>query len=261
MLDREELFEFLIQEYEHPFSGWDFSHIKDRMVSSPLPWSYASKILPKLIKVDSLLDMGTGGGEFLANNFQPFPKYTCATESFGPNIPIAKSRLEPLGVKVFKICGDGSLPFKDEEFELIINQHEYYDATEVFRILKQGGEFITKQVDSSNDKELANLLDTTYTDDKWNMNLASKELESAGFTIYEKLEGVQLTRYFDIGAVVFYLKIVPWAIFDFSIEKYKDKLFAIHEKIVTEGYIEIKNPRFMIIAKKEKKRLLRFSSS
>ncbi|MCG3222970.1 MAG: SAM-dependent methyltransferase [Candidatus Heimdallarchaeota archaeon] len=251
MLDREELFEFLIQEYEHPFSGWDFSHIRDRMVSSPLPWSYASKILPKLIGVDSLLDMGTGGGEFLANNFQPFPKNTCATEAFGPNVPLAKKRLEPLGVKVVKICGDGSLPFKNKEFELIINQHEYYDATEVFRILKKGGEFITKQVDGSNDKELADLLGATCTADEWTLKSASKELERAGFNITEKLAGVQLARFFDIGAVVFFLKIVPWAISDFSIEKYKDKLFALHEKIFAEGYIEVKNPRFMIVAKKE----------
>lgn len=251
MFSKEELFDFLIQEYEHPFSGWDFSHIKDRMVSSPLPWSYASKILPKLVKVDSLLDMGTGGGEFLANNFQPFPKYTCVTEAHGPNVPIAKNRLEPLGVKVCKICGDDSLPFKKEEFELIINQHEYYDATEVFRILKKGGTFITKQVDCCNDKELADLLGANYTEDEWNVNLAAKELENAGFKITEKLTGIQHARFFDIGAVVFYLKIVPWAISDFTIKKYKDKLFEIHEKIMSEGYIEFENPRFMIIAKKE----------
>jgi hypothetical protein len=156
-----------------------------------------------------------------------------------------------LGVKVVKICGDGSLPFKNKEFELIINQHEYYDATEVFRILKKGGEFITKQVDGSNDKELADLLGATCTADEWTLKSASKELESAGFNITEKLAGVQLARFFDIGAVVFFLKLVPWAIPDFSIEKYKDKLFALHEKIFAEGFIEVKNPRFMIVAKKE----------
>ncbi len=251
MLSKEELFDFLIQEYEHPFSGWDFSHIRDRMVSSPLPWSYSSKILPRLIKVDSLLDMGTGGGEFLANNFQPFPKYTCATEAFGPNVPVAKKRLEPLGVKVVKICGDGSLPFKDEEFELIINQHEYYDASEVFRVLKNGGEFITKQVDSNNDKELADFLGAPYDLDLWDLGVASKDLEAVGFTLEEKLVGTKLTRFFDIGAVVFYIKIVPWAIPNFTIENYQDKLFTLHEKIIDEGYIEVKSPRFMIIARKE----------
>ena len=66
MFSKEELMEFMIQEYEHPFTGWDFSHIRDRIVSSPLPWSYPSKVLPRIRKVKSLLDMGTGGGEFLA---------------------------------------------------------------------------------------------------------------------------------------------------------------------------------------------------
>jgi hypothetical protein len=88
MLDREELFEFLIQEYEHPFSGWDFSHIRDRMVSSPLPWSYASKILPKLIGVDSLLDMGTGGvlaeGNFLLITFNLSPNILAQLKLLDP---------------------------------------------------------------------------------------------------------------------------------------------------------------------------------
>jgi hypothetical protein len=39
----EDLFNFLIAEANHPFSGWDFSHISktDRMVDAPLTWSYA----------------------------------------------------------------------------------------------------------------------------------------------------------------------------------------------------------------------------
>ena len=250
MFSREELMEFMIQEYEHSFTGWDFSHIRDRIVSSPLPWSYSSKILTRVRKVKSLLDMGTGGGEFLAANFQPFPEHTCVTEAYEPNVSIAKNRLEPLGVKVFQIDDEKNLPFKDEEFELIINQHESYDPKEVYRILKQGGEFVNKQVGGENDKDLAELLGASFEEDEWNVNFATKELEEVGFKVLEKYEAFPEVTIFDVGAIVYYCKIISWAIPDFSIEKYKDKLFELHEKIVKEGFIKVRDSRFLIIAKK-----------
>ena len=53
-----DLFNFLVFEADHPFSGWDFSYISDRIVNAPLTWSYSSIILPLVRKVESLLDMG-----------------------------------------------------------------------------------------------------------------------------------------------------------------------------------------------------------
>ncbi|MBY8984630.1 MAG: hypothetical protein KGD65_06175 [Candidatus Lokiarchaeota archaeon] len=79
-----ELFDFLVSEAKHPFSGWDFSYINSRYMEFPLTWSYSSKVLPYIRTSESLLDMGTGGGEFLAT-LAPLPKHTCATEGYEPN--------------------------------------------------------------------------------------------------------------------------------------------------------------------------------
>src|SRR5204863_4615766 len=91
-----DFFNFLIDEANHPFSGWDFSHITTtrRMVEGALTWSYSSKILRQIMRVSSLLDMGTGGGEFLSS-LHPLPKHTCATEGYVPNVSVARQRLEP----------------------------------------------------------------------------------------------------------------------------------------------------------------------
>ncbi len=70
-----------------------------------------------------MLDMGTGGGEFLSS-LAPFPPYTCATEAYPPNVPIAKARLEPLGIEVFQISEDNFLPIPDNTLDLVINRHE-----------------------------------------------------------------------------------------------------------------------------------------
>ena len=45
--------------------GWDFSHIRGRVEEAPLPWDYKQKVLDFLKPQSVILDMGTGGGEFL----------------------------------------------------------------------------------------------------------------------------------------------------------------------------------------------------
>ena len=98
----EELFEFLIAEAEVHFSGWDFSYIADRESQAPLRWSYVSEALLRVRKSRAVLDMDTGGGEIFSY-FAPFPATAYATEAYAPNIPIARERLEPLGVVVIPL--------------------------------------------------------------------------------------------------------------------------------------------------------------
>ena len=62
-------------------------------------WGYRGMVQKRMKGIDSMLDMGTGGGEFLAS-LKDLPAKTYATESYVPNILIATARLEPLGVKV-----------------------------------------------------------------------------------------------------------------------------------------------------------------
>src|SRR2546423_9249374 len=111
-----------MDEANHPFTGWDFSHITAtrRMVEGVLSWSYSSKILMRLRQIQSLLDMGTGGGEFLSS-LHPLPEHTCATEGYAPNVPIARQRLEPLGVQGYEGSDHHRLALARDEISLVIN--------------------------------------------------------------------------------------------------------------------------------------------
>jgi SAM-dependent methyltransferase len=254
ILNDKELLEFLITESEHPFSGWDFSYIGDRVVNSPLSWSYTSLILPLIRKAEHLLDMGTGGGEFLAS-LVPLPRFTCATENYEPNVSIARNNLKSLGVKIFYCPDDKKLPFNDEEFDVIINRHEYYFPKEVNRILKTNGLFITQQVGDQNDAKLRFILtgeNKTEIDTKWNLSFASNELRENGFEIIDGKEDLTLTRIFDVGAIVYYLKAVPWELPGFSIDKYYVKLIELHRQISKNKFLDLprNNHRFVIISKK-----------
>ena len=142
-MKRDPLFLTLLESANTHFSGWDFSFISEtgRMKSEPLSWSYGSTAFQLMQRAESMLDMGTGGGEFLSM-LQPFPSTIFATEGYAPNVPIARKKLEPLGVTVVEVTDDTALPFQDGQFNLIINQHESYAASEVNRILSPSGVFL-----------------------------------------------------------------------------------------------------------------------
>jgi hypothetical protein len=67
--------------------------------------------------------------------------------------------------------------------------------------------------------------------------------------IFKQKEHFFITRFYDTGAIVYYLKAIPWEVPDFSIDKYFDKLVAIHHLIQREGYIDVPFHMFFITAR------------
>jgi hypothetical protein len=43
------------------------------------------------------------------------------------------------------------------------------------------------------------------------------------------------TTYRDIGAVVYFLKAVPWVIIDFEVNRYRERLYRLHQHLKAEG--------------------------
>ncbi|MBN1160927.1 MAG: class I SAM-dependent methyltransferase [Dehalococcoidales bacterium] len=249
---------YIKQAEEAAFSGWDFSFVMrtGRMVEAPLKWNYYNFVLPHLDKAEKMLDMGTGGGEVLSQ-FAPLPLTTYATEQYHPNVAVARKRLEPLGVKVFELEEEKSppysahLPFKDAFFDLILNRHEAYYPPELMRILKTGGVFITQQVGSLNNATLVQFfLGKTIPISNWNLKSAVDELKAAGFKIFKQQEDIQFFRFYDIGAIVYFLKAVPWTIKNFSVATYRDKLWELHIKISEDGFYDTPKHRFIVLAEK-----------
>jgi len=246
-------FQVLVEEAQSAaFAGWDFSWLADRMRQEAPPWNYPSLVRNHLATVHSLLDMGTGGGEFLAS-LGPLPPETHATEAYPPNQPIAMQRLSPLGVEVHFIEEDSPLPFDDGFFELVINRHESYDHHEVYRILKPGGMFITQQVGELDNLELNLLLEheKAYQLTDWGLESEIMHLSEAGLSIKRAEKAALKTTFRDIGAVLYYLKAIPWQITGFSIETHFDKLVRLHNFMEWQGKFIATAHRFLIIAHKE----------
>jgi SAM-dependent methyltransferase len=246
------VFDKLIHEaWDHNFSGWDFVYLSKRMVQAEPSWNYRQLVLEKFKAADSLLDQDTGGGEFLSS-LLPLPRHTIATEAYPPNVPVAKSRLSPLGVTVIDTPATGRLPFEDNSFDLIINRHGDIHVPEIFRILKPGKRFLTQQVGGRNNIRMNELLQdrVEFRDSGWFLEEAARQLEAGGLSILDGREEYPPVEFTDIGAVVYYLKAIPWQVDGFSIEKYYDRLGAIHNLIEEKGKLESMTHRFYIEAQK-----------
>lgn len=243
-------FDRLVAEaLEASFSGWDFSWLEGRWIDSPPPWDYDQRVMAALPGVQSLLDLGTGGGEHLAS-LAPLPPDTWATENYPPNMAIARARLEPLGVSVVTGVPDNALPFPDDRFDLVINCHESFDAAEVYRILKPGGRYITQQVGGQDNLRLNALLqdEVAFEFMDWGLGVEVQQLQTAGFRVVEQMEAFPESHVSDIGAIIYYLRAIPWQIEDFTVETYRPKLLALHQQILRDGGLTLASHRTFVEA-------------
>lgn len=249
-MDLEELKKYLKEEYEREFSGWDFSYLKNKMLESPLTWNYESIIKNYIINSKTMLDLGTGGGEFL-DSLEILPKETFATEGYKPNVKIAQERLSKRNVIVKEVNEFDKLPFEDNYFDLIINRHEEYSLKEIKRLLKKDGVFITQQVGGLNDIDINYSLGAPSPDYfDWNLSKALEEILNNDLEIVLYDENIGYTRFYDIGSLVYYLKCIPWQINDFSIDKYISRLNVLNYIIKEKSFIDFINHRFILIVKK-----------
>lgn len=249
-------YEELVAEAESAaFSGWDFSWLKGRYWEAAPPWNYRGKVKAEMKGVKTILDIGTGGGEVLSS-LQPLPSITYATESWLPNIVVARRHLEPLGARVVRVESENRLPFDDSYFDLVVDRHEEFSAKEVHRVVRPGGVFITQQVGGLNTDELNQLLQkrihgtVSHPNPSWSLSRATGELKNVGFLIAEELEATYPSYFSDVGAVVYFLKHAPWEIPDFDTGTYREALRELHQKITKEGRLEVTTSRFYVKATK-----------
>lgn len=246
-------FEAYLQEANQAhFSGWDFGFLEGRLIETDPPWDYRAIVLTHLPNCNSILDLGTGGGEFLSG-LPGLPPHTRATEGWLPNLDIARQKLSSLGIQVHFFEDESSLPFENEQFDLIINRHESFSAPELARILKRNGLFVTQQVGGLDNLELNRFLapDLPLPYASWNLETATAQLRQNGFEILDKKEAKITYNFQDIGAVVYYLKVCEWQIPGFTVDGYRSELHALHQVINQRGKFESSGERFLIQARKE----------
>jgi len=248
---------------EATFEGWDFSWLGDRSNDPKTPWRYTELAALVLAGSEHALDIDTGGGEALAA-LAPLNGSVVATEGFPPNIPVAGKNLRAVGVPLIGAesapdnvdqedatpAETGShLPFRDDTFDLVLNRHSSYWPTEIARVLQPTGTYMTQQR-ADGDHELLRAFDRPITaGPDFNLDLAVAQLEEANFHVVRGEESYATVRFFDIGALVYYLRAIPWIVPDFDVDADRDTLHRIDDAIRAGGSFGVASYRFLIEAR------------
>ena len=232
--------------------GWDFSHISGRYTEQDdLPWDYRAVIGENLRPEMKILDIDTGGGEFLRSLNHPYEN-TAATENYPPNVALCREVLLPLGIDFRPGDGKGKLPFDDSNFHMVINRHGDFYPEEIYRVLKPGGLFITQQVGAENDRELVALLcgETELPFPEQYLDLTVWKFEKAGFSILRGEECFRPIRFFDVGALVWFARIIQWEFPDFAVDTHLENLLEAQKTLEARGSIDGSIHRFLLVAQK-----------
>jgi len=242
-----------LKEEKRAFTGWDFSYIHNRMSGQATDWDYSDFVRKHLRPSHTLLDMGTGGGELLLSLSPPKGR-TYATESYLPNYELCRKRLPEHGIDIRHVTADHDLPYADDYFDLVINRHASFDAREVYRVLKPGGLFMTQQVGGRNNIDLTQRLlgeaAERGTDTGFSLESTLLQLDGAGFIIEDGRECFPRRKYYDVGALVYYAKIIEWEFPGFTVERCYENLCLLQEEMNRNGYVESVEHRFLAIASK-----------
>lgn len=151
-----------------------------------------------------------------------------------------------------QVFDDCKLPFEDNTFDIIINRHESFDVKEVKRILKTNGVFITQQVGGKNNEVLSKALIKGFKPlfPKNTLENRVKELENHKFEVLYAKEYFPYLRFKDIGAIVYFAKIIEWEFPNFSVDSCFKELCELNEELKEKGYIESFEHRFIIVCRK-----------
>ena len=232
--------------------GWDFSHIADRSAEqTDFSWDYRQAVWRYLTPEKKLLDVDTGGGEFLLSLGHPYEN-TAATEGYEPNVELCRQVLTPLGIDFRGGVVPEGLPYGDGTFDVIINRHGDLNPADFWRLLKPGGVFITQQVGAENDRELIELLCGDFSAPFPEQYLAKAEsnFRQAGFSILEGQECYRPYDFFDVGALVWFARIIQWEFPKFSVDTHLENLLRAQACLERDGVIRGNTHRFFLVAQK-----------
>ena len=247
-------FEDLVAEAEAAsVEGWDFSWFEGRATEERPSWGYARAMGERLARARAALDIQTGGGEVL-DSAPKLPALTAATEGWPPNVAKASALLHPRGAVVVAAAEDAPLPFADGVFDLVTSRHPvatYWD--EIARVLSPGGTYFSQQVGPASVFELVEYFpgpQPAAVRDARDPQAARPAAEAAGLDVVDLRSERLRIEFCDIGAVVHFLRKVIWMVPGFTVDAYRPRLRALHERIEAEGPFVAHSSRFLIEASK-----------
>jgi SAM-dependent methyltransferase len=248
-------FEALVAEANSaPIRGWNFDWLEGRATEDRPSWQYSTLLAERFQRSNRALDLQSGGGEMLASLPQ-LPPLLVATEGFLPNRLNAADRLGPRGAFVVGTDDEHELlPFCDATFDLVTSRHPISTWwTEIERVLVPGGSYLSQQVGPDSVRSLSEFIMGPWPEGSArDPRLVEQEAVEAGFVVTDLRQERLRMVFYDIGAVIYFLRLVIWIVPGFTVQRYRDRLWALHQQIERDGQYVSHASRFLIEARKSK---------
>jgi SAM-dependent methyltransferase len=246
-------FEELVREAAlAPADGWDFGWLDGRAVEERPSWHYFDRVAERAAGCSSLLEVDAGVGR-MAGSLPTTPRRAVATEGHPPSVARAARRLRARGVAlVVTSPRRPGLPFAGGSLELVVSRHPIAPGwREVARVLTGGGSYLAQHVGPDSLRSLSEfLMGPLPKGDRRDPSTERRAAEDAGLVVRTLDVERPRTAFFDVGAVVYFLRVVPWIVPDFEVGRYRQRLRALHEVIERDGGFETTASRMLVEAVK-----------
>lgn len=191
-----------------------------------LPWNWREKVLNFLKPDVRLLDL-TPGGEFFLRSLS-HPAALCT-----------------------ELRQEKELPFPENSFDLILNDGGDCELSEIQRVLKSGGFYLTQQYGGEHLAAFRQRFFPKEVDIKLDYNLENQlpKFREAGFRIMYRNQAYPALRFSDGSQVCEYL-MQNSAHFPSLSEQADGIRQQIEAAVAAGGFLELEEHRFIIIAKK-----------
>jgi SAM-dependent methyltransferase len=249
---REHVDALIDEAAEAPVHGWDFGWLEGRATEERPSWRYFDQVRDRVATVTSMLDLQTGTGNLLAD-LPALPALTVATEGYRPNIAVAGERLRRRSIHVVGAADNRpGLPLAAARFELVTSRHPVQVWwSEIARVLAPGGTYLAQHVGPHSLRELSEFLMGPLPDaSARDPDLERTAAERAGLEVVDLRVERPAVTFADVGAVVYFLRLVVWTVPDFTIDRYRPRLHALHDHITVSGPFRTTSARTMIEARR-----------
>lgn len=247
-------FDDLVAEAEAaPVDGWDFSWLEGRATEQRPSWGYQRLLGERLSMASAALDIQTGGGEVLAGaGPQNFPPTMVATEGWAHNLTKATAVLHPLGVVVVADDESSPLPFADRAFDLVTSRHPAtVHWSEIVRVLGSVGTYFAQHVGGATNVELSEyFLGPIASSDARQHEAEADRARAAGLEVVQSRNERLGLEFFDVGAVVYFLRKVVWTVPGFTVDSHRARLKEMHDQIEADGVFRSTMSRTLFEARK-----------
>lgn len=112
--------------------------------------------------------------------------------------------------------------------------------------------FITEQVGADNDRDLVEMVlpGTPEPFPLLTLDKQSAVFQDAGFKLVRGEEAYRPIKFYDVGAFVWFARIIEWEFPGFSVDSCFERLLKIQELIERSGKLEGTIHRYLIIVQK-----------